>query len=192
MPPPSEAQRTLHNFLYLTHTLLIAGAGLAGTFALRIYPAAASEAEVGGELDFLTYLASQGIAWTLGYDTIYAHQDKEDDVLVGVKSLALRLGTQTRPWLFVFYAAAVLCFAAAGHAVGLGWPFYLLLAPAALQLLWQAARVDLDNPADCLRKFRSNRLFGWLLLGAIIAGLPYGSAASVQEAFDAMFQTNGL
>lgn len=112
-----------------------------------------------------------GFFWTLGYDTIYAHQDKEDDALIGVKSLALRLGAKTRPWLFVFYALAAACFAFAGHQVGLASPFYPLLALAALQLLWQAHRVALDDPADCLAKFRSNRLFGWLLLAAILAGL---------------------
>src|SRR5260221_634660 len=72
---------------------------------------------------FLLYAG--GIAWTLGYDTIYAHQDKEDDVLVGVKSSALALGPRTRPWLFLFYAAAAGLWGAAGWAAGLGWPFWL-------------------------------------------------------------------
>lgn len=115
-------------------------------------------------------LYAGGICWTLGYDTIYAHQDKEDDALIGVKSLALRLGSRTRPWLFVFYGAALLCFALAGLANGLDWPFYAVLVVAAAQLVWQAARLDPDDPADCLRKFRSNRLFGWLVLAAILAG----------------------
>ena len=112
-----------------------------------------------------------GIFWTLGYDTIYAHQDKEDDALIGVKSLALRLGPRTRPWLFVFYAVAILFFALAGVAVKLGWPFYVLLAAAAVQLAWQSKTIDLDDPVDCLRMFRSNRLFSWLLLAGILAGL---------------------
>ncbi len=111
-----------------------------------------------------------GIFWTLGYDTIYAHQDKEDDALIGVKSLALRLGSRTRPWLFVFYGATILFFALAGLSVGLSWPFHALLVVAAAQLVWQAATLDLNDPADCLRKFRSNRLFGWLVLAAILAG----------------------
>jgi 4-hydroxybenzoate polyprenyltransferase len=110
-----------------------------------------------------------GIAWTLGYDTIYAHQDKEDDILIGVKSSALALGERTRPWLFLFYAAAAALWAAAGHAASLGWPFYLGLAAVLLQLLWQAATVDIDDPADCLVKFRSNRWTGWLVLIAIVA-----------------------
>ena len=94
-------------------------------------------------------LYAGGIAWTLGYDTIYAHQDKEDDALIGVKSSALALGNKTRPWLFIFYAAAIVLWAAAGA--------------------WQAHQVVLDDSADCLAKFKSNRLTGWLLLAGIVA-----------------------
>jgi 4-hydroxybenzoate polyprenyltransferase len=115
-------------------------------------------------------LYAGGIFWTLGYDTIYAHQDKEDDALIAVKSLALRLGSRTRPWLFAFYGATILCFALAGLSVGLSWPFYALLIVAGAQLTWQAATLDLNDPADCLGKFRSNRLFGWLIFAAILAG----------------------
>lgn len=111
-----------------------------------------------------------GIFWTLGYDTIYAHQDKEDDALIGVKSLALRLGARTRPWLSVFYSVAILLFALAGLSVALSWPFYALLAVAAAQLAWQAATLTLNDPADCLAKFRANRLFGWIVLAAVLAG----------------------
>jgi 4-hydroxybenzoate polyprenyltransferase len=126
-------------------------------------------AAVRGELDWapvLLYLG--GIAWTLGYDTIYAHQDKEDDVRIGVKSSALALGERTRPWLFAFYAAAVLLWASAGISAGIAWPYYAGLGIAALQMAWQAARVDIGDPEDCLAKFRSNRIVGWvLLLGAV-------------------------
>jgi 4-hydroxybenzoate polyprenyltransferase len=116
----------------------------------------------------LLYLG--GIFWTIGYDTIYAHQDKEDDRLIGVKSSALALGQRTRPWLFVFYAAALLLWGAAGIAAGSAAPFWAGLALAAVPLLWQAARVDIDDPADCLQKFRENRLVGWLLLAGIVGG----------------------
>jgi 4-hydroxybenzoate polyprenyltransferase len=115
----------------------------------------------------ILYIA--GILWTLGYDTIYAHQDKEDDVLIGVKSSALALGEATRPWLYIFYAGAVVFTAWSGFAAGLGWPFYVALCAGAAQLAWQAARIALDDPHDCLAKFKSNRLYGWLLLGGIIA-----------------------
>ena len=115
-------------------------------------------------------LYAGGIAWTLGYDTIYAHQDREDDALIGVKSSARRLGDRTRPALAAFYAIAAALFAAAGLQAGLGWAFYVALAAAALQLSWQVARIDIDRPADCLTKFRSNRIVGWLLLAGIVAG----------------------
>jgi 4-hydroxybenzoate polyprenyltransferase len=111
-----------------------------------------------------------GVFWTLGYDTIYAHQDKEDDIRIGVKSSAIALGVHTRPWLFAFYGAAVLLWWAAGHAAGLGAMFWIGLAAAAIQLAWQAARVTTEDAADCLRKFRSNRAVGWLMLAGIVAG----------------------
>lgn len=116
----------------------------------------------------LLYLG--GICWTLGYDTIYAHQDKEDDARIGVKSSALALGPRTRPFLFAAYTAAVLLWGAAGTAAGLGVAFGAALAAAALQLLWQASYVDIDDPADCLARFRSNRLVGWLIFAGILAG----------------------
>ena len=127
---------------------------------------------VTGALDawppLLLYLG--GICWTLGYDTIYAHQDKEDDARIGVKSSALALGERTRPFLFLFYGAALALWAAAGLAAGLGFVFLLGLALAAAQFGWQALTVDIGDPADCLRKFRSNRAVGWLLFGGIVAG----------------------
>jgi len=128
-------------------------------------------AAVRGSLDWAPLLLyGAGILWTLGYDTIYAHQDKDDDALVGVKSSALRLGASTRPALWLFYAGAAALFAAAGAAAGLAPVYYGALALACGQLAWQAWRVDLDDPADCLDKFRSNAVFGWLMLAAILAG----------------------
>jgi 4-hydroxybenzoate polyprenyltransferase len=116
----------------------------------------------------LLYLG--GIFWTLGYDTIYAHQDKEDDARIGVKSSALALGDRTRPFLVAFYAIAVALWIAAGMMAGLdliSWDG--LLAVAAL-LMWQAWSVDISDPADCLAKFRANRYVGWMLLGTIVFG----------------------
>ncbi len=116
----------------------------------------------------LLYLG--GIFWTLGYDTIYAHQDKEDDARIGVKSSALALGDKTRPFLFAVYAAAVALWAAAGWVANLDQIFWLGLIGAAAQLFWQAEDVDTTDPADCLAKFRANRNVAWVLLGAILAG----------------------
>ncbi|MEE2760256.1 MAG: 4-hydroxybenzoate octaprenyltransferase [Pseudomonadota bacterium] len=128
-------------------------------------------AVVRGNLEMPAYLLYvAGIFWTLGYDTIYAHQDKEDDALVGIRSLALKLGKRTRPYLYLFYAATIFMTAACGWTAELSWPFYVLLATGALQLAWQARNINLDDPADCLAKFKSNRLFGWLLLAAFVSG----------------------
>ncbi len=121
-----------------------------------------------------------GIFWTLGYDTIYAHQDKEDDALIGVKSSARWLGERTRPALFLFYGAAIVLFALAGRLAGLAPPFYALLAAGGVQLAWQAARIDTDDPVDCLAMFKSNRLFGWIVLAAAVAGhVLHGTVAQV-------------
>jgi 4-hydroxybenzoate polyprenyltransferase len=111
-----------------------------------------------------------GVFWTLGYDTIYAHQDKRDDPAAGVKSTALRLMFTSRKWIAAFYAMTVALFALSGLADGLGSLFLVGLAAGAAQLAWQVWDVDLDEPSDCLAKFRSNRLFGWLVLAAIFAG----------------------
>lgn len=114
-------------------------------------------------------LYASGIAWTLFYDTIYAHQDKEDDVLIGVKSTARLFGAATGRWLALFLVAAVLLMMAAILLVllpGAG-PLKLaiaLIAPWAMgwHLLWQMQRLDIDNPANCLRLFRQNRDTGLL------------------------------
>jgi 4-hydroxybenzoate polyprenyltransferase len=116
----------------------------------------------------LLYIA--GVFWTLGYDTIYAHQDKEDDILIGVKSTALALAENTVTALWIFYGLALILIAAAGWSAGLAWPFWPLLAVAAMHLAWQALRVDINDSSDCLAKFKSNRHFGWLLLLAIVVG----------------------
>ena len=115
-------------------------------------------------------LYAAGFFWTLGYDTIYAHQDKEDDALIGVKSSALKLGGNTRPWLWAFYAIAVALLVASFGAADLAWPAYAVLAAAAALLAQQAASVDLDDPKDCLARFRANRLAGLVVLAAILAG----------------------
>ena len=115
-------------------------------------------------------LYAAGIAWTLVYDTIYAHQDKEDDALIGVRSTALKFGAATRRWLVPFAVATTLLLAAVIAAAGLGLFAWLALIAVAGHLAWQIATVDFDNPADCLAKFRSNRWLGWILLIGIILG----------------------
>jgi 4-hydroxybenzoate polyprenyltransferase len=114
-------------------------------------------------------LYAGGIFWTLGYDTIYAHQDRQDDPKAGVKSTARRLGLGSKPWLHAFYVIAVVLFATAGILGEFSWPFFVGLGLGATQLIWQVWDVDINNPKDCLAKFKSNRLFSWLFLGGILA-----------------------
>lgn len=110
--------------------------------------------------------------WTLGYDTIYAHQDKEDDALVGVKSTALKFGGASKRWVGGFYAAAIVCFAAAGFLADLSLLYFIaLLYPAGL-LTVQVHGVDLDDPQSCLAHFKANTRAGLWLLAAILIGRP--------------------
>lgn len=128
-----------------------------------------------GELDWpaiALYLA--GLFWTLGYDTIYAHQDKEDDLIVGVKSTALALGKATRPWLVGFYTASGALLLLAGWLASLSIAFYGAMAAVLAHLAWQVARVDLDNPKDCLAVFKANQTTGLLVFVAIVLGQVLG------------------
>jgi len=111
-----------------------------------------------------------GIFWTLGYDTIYAHQDKEDDMIVGVKSSALRLGAKTKPALVVFYGLTVLLLFLVGRELDMGIGYSAGLAVGAIHLLRQIRHVDIDNPVDCKKTFQSNRDFGLIIFAAIVAG----------------------
>ena len=114
----------------------------------------------------LLYLG--GVCWTLGYDTIYALQDVEDDAVVGIRSTALHFGNDTPLWLMRFYSAALALFALAGLVAGLRWVFILGILAAGAHLAWQVRTLRMDDPADCLAKFRSNRIFGLILWAAII------------------------
>ena len=109
-----------------------------------------------------------GIFWTLGYDTIYAIQDKNDDAVIGIKSTAIALGEDVRSWLCTFYTLAILLMGMSGWLIDLSWPFYMGLFAAAAQALWQIKNLAIHSPNDCLAKFKSNRLFSWLFLGGII------------------------
>ena len=115
---------------------------------------------------FVLYAA--GFAWTLGYDTIYAHQDKEDDALVGIKSSALKLGARTKPYLWVFYGSAVALLTTAGIALGFSWAYATALVAAAIGFIWQIVDLDLNNARDCLAKFRLNRWIGLLVFAGLV------------------------
>ena len=115
-------------------------------------------------------LYAGGVFWTLGYDTIYALQDLEDDAMVGVKSSARRLGANTPRGVAAFYGLAVLLALGAGFAAGLGPLFYAVLLAYAAHLAWQVRSLRLDNATLALTLFRSNREAGVLLLAAIAFG----------------------
>jgi 4-hydroxybenzoate polyprenyltransferase len=106
------------------------------------------------------------VFWVIGYDTIYALQDKEDDALVGVRSSALALGRHARAGIFFCYLAALLLWGTAVHLVRIEWFALLGLLPMALHFLWQAATLNPEDGADALVKFRSNRLAGLLMFAA--------------------------
>lgn len=110
------------------------------------------------------------ILWDLGFDTIYAHQDREDDALAGVKSTARLFGEHTRPFLAACYAGTVLLLGTAGWLGGLHAPFYPALILPAAALAWQVARLDIHDPGCCLRLFRANREAGLLAGLALLAG----------------------
>jgi len=116
-----------------------------------------------------------GILWTLGYDTIYAHQDKEDDVRIGVKSTALKLGDATGKWLTGFFAGALILIDAAGWLAGAGLLFHAGVAGAGMHAVWQLTRLDINNPDSCLKMFRANRNFGLIIFaGAVLDNLARG------------------
>jgi 4-hydroxybenzoate polyprenyltransferase len=116
-------------------------------------------------------LYASGVAWTLGYDTIYAHQDREDDALIGVKSSARRLGSKTKAALWFFYGAALVS-AVAAFALSAAKGGVLFILPA-IHLIRQVRALDIDDPGSCLTVFRSNREAGLLMLAPFLlaAGL---------------------
>ncbi len=122
-----------------------------------------------GSLDGPALLLYAGsIAWVIGYDTIYAHQDREDDALIGIKSTALLFGERTKPMLAAFYAVAVILLGAAGFTAGAGVVFALGLVAFAAHLAWQIVRLDIGDPDNCLAVFKSDRDAGLILFAALL------------------------
>ncbi|XP_076007226.1 4-hydroxybenzoate polyprenyltransferase, mitochondrial [Genypterus blacodes] len=111
-----------------------------------------------------------GIMWTLIYDTIYAHQDKDDDLKIGVKSTALRFQEQTKPWLSGFVVAMMSGLVVAGINAEQTLPYYAVLSTVALHLGHQIYTLDINKPDDCWKKFASNRNLGLLLFLGIVTG----------------------
>ena len=121
-----------------------------------------------GRIDLADGMLYAGLFfWTLGYDTIYAHQDKEDDALIGVKSTARLLGADSRKWILRFYALSFTLVLAAGFTEHAGWPFGFLMLLAGTHMLWQVRRLDINDAQNCLMLFRANRATGALIALAL-------------------------
>ena len=123
-----------------------------------------------GRIDLADVMLYAGLFfWTLGYDTIYAHQDKEDDALIGVKSTALLLGDRSKEWILGFYAVAFTLVLASGFTDHAGWPFAFVMLAAGGHFLWQVRSLNIADSEKCLKLFRSNRDAGALIAVAFLA-----------------------
>lgn len=121
----------------------------------------------------LLYVGS--ILWVIGYDTIYAHQDKEDDAIVGVRSTARLFGDNTKPWLAGLYAGALMCFALAFADAQAPMPAMAGLIAAGAHMARQIATLDINDPDQCLRLFKSNNQVGWLIFLGIVGGAAWAA-----------------
>jgi 4-hydroxybenzoate polyprenyltransferase len=117
------------------------------------------------------WLYAAAVAWTIGYDTIYAHQDKEDDALVGVRSTARLFGDNTKAWLIGLYGLTLVFLLFAYIAGDAGLFAYVGLIAATVMLAWQILIIDIDNPDQCLKLFKFNTQVGAVLFGGLILGL---------------------
>ena len=114
-------------------------------------------------------LYAGSVLWTIGYDTIYAHQDKEDDALVGVRSTARLFGERTKPALVMLYGGMLALFAAAFAGAGVAWPAYAGLIAAGLHMANQIRVLDIDDADQCLALFKSNSVVGWIVFAGLAA-----------------------
>lgn len=117
----------------------------------------------------LLYVGS--IFWVIGYDTIYAHQDREDDALVGVRSTARLFGKKTKLALSLLYTGTVVLFAAAYVTAGAGIAAYLGIIAGCIHMIWQIRTLDIDDADKCLALFKSNSHFGWIIFAGLLADL---------------------
>ena len=122
-------------------------------------------------------LYAGSVLWTIGYDTIYAHQDKDDDAALGLGSTALRFGKATQAWVGGLYAGAWLLWLLAGVAVGGGFILLAALVLVAMQLVWQVVTLDTSDGDNCLQRFRSNRWVGWLFFAGLVLEMVVVNAA---------------
>lgn len=127
-----------------------------------------------GNLSLAAFLVYAGaIAWTIGYDTIYAHQDKEDDALVGVRSTARLFGDDTKIWLVGLYGLTLVLLLVAFLVAGAAWPAIFGLLAAGALLAWQIKVLDIDDGAQCLKLFKSNNRVGLIIFAGLVLALPF-------------------
>jgi 4-hydroxybenzoate polyprenyltransferase len=137
-------------------------------------------AAIYGELTLAPIALYAGsVLWTIGYDTIYAHQDKEDDAVLGLRSTALLFRDRTRNWVGGFYSGAIILWAAAGMLAGAHLIFFSALALVGVQLAWQVSTLDTEDPQNCLRRFRSNKDVGWALFLGLLADMAISALAGL-------------
>ena len=114
------------------------------------------------------FLYAACIFWTIGYDTIYAHQDKKTDVKIGIKSTAVLFGKKTKLCLCMLYLLMILNLVSTGIVFQLTSSFYLITTVIFLHLMWQIYTLEINDPKNCLSRFKSNRWVGLAMLAAII------------------------
>ncbi len=128
-------------------------------------------AAVFGDVDPASlFLYAGSILWVIGYDTIYAHQDKEDDAIVGVRSTARLFGSRTKPALIVLYGGALLMMGGACASAMAPFPALAGLLAAGAHMLRQVRVLDIDDPDQCLALFKSNNTVGWLIFSGFVGG----------------------
>ena len=127
---------------------------------------------VRGQLDWpAVALYFGGLFWTVGYDTIYAHQDREDDIMVGIKSTALVLGNKTRSWVGGFYGIAAGLWIWAGYGAEANWPYFVAIVIMSGHFIWQVLALDIDDPVVCLHLFKSNIWAGSIIFFGCLLNL---------------------
>lgn len=116
-------------------------------------------------------LYAGSVLWTIGYDTIYAHQDREDDLMLGLRSTAIRFGDNTITWVGALYAGAIVLWLAAGYLAGTHLIYFTAVVLVSLQMAWQVTTLDTGDAGNCLRRFRSNRDVGLVIFLGLAADM---------------------
>ena len=129
-------------------------------------------AAIENQLNFqIIILYLSGIFWTLGYDTIYAHQDREDDLNIGIKSTAILFGNNTKQWIIIFYSLMVLCLILFGLFDDQNIYYFILLIFVSTHLSYQIKRLDIENKDNCLSIFKSNQYLGLMVALTLFIGI---------------------